>query len=678
MIKLPKRLSAYVALVSALVCMGAGNAFAAPPPGWTIIDLTTLGGTVSYPAAINDSGRVVGDSQTAAGDTHGFYWTQATGMVNLPPLGGTFSTAVAVNASGQAAGISSTTAGAQHAVRWSATGVPTDVTPTAIDSSAIAINAGGAVAGTMTVGANLRAFYWSGSGGVTTIPTLTGGTYNFATGMNASGQVVGYSGFTGNREHAFSWTPAGGVVDLGAVANTDTQANAVNDNGQVAGYYAPNADTKQAFSWTAGTRTLIGAASPFTTALAISPTGQVVGANPAAADSTMQQAFSWTAAGGLVQIPTLGGSIASASSVNAAGEVVGNSTITDDMAGRAFFWTAAGGTIDLGTIAGNDSFATAISGNGQVVGTTTVGDETHAVLWMRGDATPPVVTPTVAGTAGLNGWYTSDVTVTWAISDPQTPAQPATCAPTVVSADTSGVTVTCASTSAGGTTTQSVTIRRDATAPVVAFAAHPAGYVADQRIVIACTASDATSGIATTCQGINLAASSLPLGKNTRTTTATDMAGNTTTASTTFTIVAVGQTPPSAIVQPNGTLTPATPGTPRSRTRVATALSPKIKGVGSTVRVTLKAPAGAIASGAIQLKAKLAAGKKAKLKGVGSKAFKLTSGQTKTFTVALTKAGKARLASLGKLKITVVIAAKDAAGKVKPTTRTLTLKVVKK
>jgi probable HAF family extracellular repeat protein len=675
MIKLLKRLSTCITLCIALVCITAGGASAAPPPGWTVIDLTTLGGTVSYPAAINDSGRVVGDSQTAAGDTHGFYWTQATGMVNLPPLGGTFSTAVAVNASGQAAGISSTAAGAQHAVRWSATGVPTDITPTAIDSSAIAINASGAVAGTMTVGVNLRAFYWSGSGTAVQIPTLTGGTYNFATGMNASGQVIGYSGFTGNREHAFSWTPAGGVVDLGAVANTDSQANAVNDNGQVVGYYAPNADAKQGFSWTAGTRTLIGAASPFTTALAVSPTGQVVGANPAAADSTMQQAFSWTAAGGLVQIPTLGGSIAFASSVNAAGEVVGNSTITDDMAGRAFFWTAAGGTIDLGTIAGNDSFATAISGNGQVVGTTTVGDETHAVLWMRGDATPPVVTPTVAGTAGLNGWYTSDVTVTWAISDPQTPAQPATCPPTVVSADTSGVPVTCASTSAGGTTTQSVTVRRDATAPVVAFAAHPAGYVADQKIVIPCTASDATSGIATTCQGINLAASSLPLGNNTRTTTATDMAGNTTTASTTFTIVAVGQTPPSAIVQPDGTITPATP---RSRVIVATALSPKLKAFGNAVRVTLRAPAGAIASGSIQLKAKLSAAGKAKLKGVGSKAFALTAGQTKTFTVALTKSGKARLARIGKLKITVVIAARDAAGKPKATTRTITLKVVKK
>ena len=57
--------------------------------------------------------------------------------------------------------------------------------------------------------------------------------------------------------------------------------------------------------------------------------------------------------------------------------------------------------------------------------------------------------------------------------------------------------------------------------------------------------------------------------------------------------------------------------------------------------VTLHAPAGATASGTIQLLAKLSSAKKAKLKLVGSKAFKLAAGQTKTFTIALNKSGKA-------------------------------------
>src|SRR4051812_3879876 len=38
------------------------------------------------------------------------------------------------------------------------------------------------------------------------------------------------------------------------------------------------------------------------------------------------------------------------------------------------------------------------------------------------DATPPVVEPTVSGTHGDNGWYTSDVDVTWSVSDPDSSA----------------------------------------------------------------------------------------------------------------------------------------------------------------------------------------------------------------------------------------------------------------
>jgi probable HAF family extracellular repeat protein len=675
MIILLKRLSACFGLLAALACITAGSAFAAPPPGWTATDLLTLGGATTYPSAINEAGRVVGDSQTAAGDIHGFFWTQAGGIVNLPPLGGAYSTATAVNASGQAAGTSSTAAGPQHAVRWPAAGgAPTDITPTASDSYAVAINASGAVAGTLTTAAGLqRAFYWSGSGAALELGTL-GGTYSIATGMNASGQVVGYSAIAGDlHEHAFLWTPGGTMVDVGG-GSTDSRANAVNDAGQVVGWAAPNADQKQAFSWTqAGGRVLFGAASASTMANAVSANGHVVGTAGTAEDPMVQSAFSWTAAGGLVPIATLGGASGIANGVNATGEVVGSSTIVDDNAGHGFFWSATGGLIDLGTLDGTESFATAVSANGQVVGNATVASgEIHGVVWTRTNATPPVVTPTVTGTLGLNGWYTSNVTVSWTVTDPETPPVHS-CTPTVVTADTTGMTVTCVATSTGGTTTQSVTVKRDATAPTVAFAAHPAGYSADQNIVFGCTASDATSGVLMLCQGVNVAASSLKLGANTRTTSASDNAGNVATATTTFTIVPVGVTPPTAIVNPNGTITPA----PRSRTVVATALSPKLKAARNAVRVTLKAPAGATASGVIQLKAKLAGGKKAKLKNVGSKAFKLTAGQTKTFTVALSKGGKSRLASIGKLKVSVVIAAKNAAGKPKATTRAITLTAVK-
>ena len=36
-----------------------------------------------------------------------------------------------------------------------------------------------------------------------------------------------------------------------------------------------------------------------------------------------------------------------------------------------------------------------------------------------GDPTPPVVTPVITGTLGLNGWYTSNVTVNWSVTNPE-------------------------------------------------------------------------------------------------------------------------------------------------------------------------------------------------------------------------------------------------------------------
>ena len=34
-----------------------------------------------------------------------------------------------------------------------------------------------------------------------------------------------------------------------------------------------------------------------------------------------------------------------------------------------------------------------------------------------GDSTPPIITPTITGTQ-VNGWYTSDVTITWSVKNP--------------------------------------------------------------------------------------------------------------------------------------------------------------------------------------------------------------------------------------------------------------------
>ena len=75
-----------------------------------------------------------------------------------------------------------------------------------------------------------------------------------------------------------------------------------------------------------------------------------------------------TAAGGMIDLGTLGGSTSQAESVNSLGHVVGRS-LTAGGQTHAFLWTPTGGMIDLGTVAGTTySAASDINDAGVVVG----------------------------------------------------------------------------------------------------------------------------------------------------------------------------------------------------------------------------------------------------------------------------------------------------------------------
>jgi probable HAF family extracellular repeat protein len=77
----------------------------------------------------------------------------------------------------------------------------------------------------------------------------------------------------------------------------------------------------------------------------------------------------------------------------------------------------------------------------------------------------------------------------------------------------------------------------DVTPPTISYSAHAADYTVDAHVSITCTASDAESGIASnTCAPIDGDAYVFGLGPHAYSATATDNAGNTATASTTFTV----------------------------------------------------------------------------------------------------------------------------------------------
>jgi TolB protein len=87
-----------------------------------------------------------------------------------------------------------------------------------------------------------------------------------------------------------------------------------------------------------------------------------------------------------------------------------------------------------------------------------------------GDTTPPVITPNVSGVLGNNGWYISNVQLSWSVVDNESAVTSQLgCGTQIVSSDTSGISFTCTATSTGGTSSQSVTIKRDATPPSITF-----------------------------------------------------------------------------------------------------------------------------------------------------------------------------------------------------------------
>ena len=120
------------------------------------------------------------------------------------------------------------------------------------------------------------------------------------------------------------------------------------------------------------------------------------------------------------------------------------------------------------------------------------------VAVFAGDPTPPVIVPTVAGQLGSNGWYTGDVTVTWSVIDPQSALVTSGCSLTTITADTSGTTLTCTATSDGGTSSASITVKRDATPPAVMCVPTPARlWPPNGKLVpvsVDMAVADATSG----------------------------------------------------------------------------------------------------------------------------------------------------------------------------------------
>ena len=233
-----------------------------------IVDVGTLGGSVSWAGTVNDRGQVVGASFNTVPDPFGnslaipspfgvgtqlraFLWEDGV-IKDLGTLGGPDSEAQYINERGQIVGQSLTNSMPNPPITAPAcmtAGIPTE-----------------------------HPFLWQGS--LIDLGSL-GGTCGYANWLTNRGQVVGTMTLAGDTmNHAFLWD-RGMLTDLGTLGGNNSEAYRANDAGQVVGRadFSPDSTNHHAFLWARGLMKDLGTPNGLacSTAEAINASAQIVG-----------------------------------------------------------------------------------------------------------------------------------------------------------------------------------------------------------------------------------------------------------------------------------------------------------------------------------------------------------------------------------------------------------------
>jgi probable HAF family extracellular repeat protein len=297
-------------------------------------------------------------------------------------------------------------------------------------ANGIAINAQGIfIAGVALGGA--ASTYEIGNTSGTTIFTAGAGAAN---AISSDGQVAVGHFLTAGEQHAFIWVvQPGSFHDLGTLGGATSVANAVNSDGTV---IVGQSDillgpVAHAFRWTqAGSMVDIGNFNGIdlltaSAATGVSADGTVVvgwsALTPGPSTSVPHVAFRWelggpgapsNGGGTMTALGSLGGFDSEANGVSADGNVVvGWSTTSVGTDKHAFRWVHDGGPYgggtmrDIGSLGAGDSIAYAVNANGSVV----VGQSANqAFRWTTIDGMKSIQALLTAANVNMSGWTLTD------------------------------------------------------------------------------------------------------------------------------------------------------------------------------------------------------------------------------------------------------------------------------
>jgi hypothetical protein len=340
---------------------------------------------------------------------------------DLGQFNGAAPTVTGMNASGELSGYVFGPSG-PRAVRYTAA-AGWEYLPgiSSVYSLAMGINDSGDVVGYHYNGAAFRAFRYVPGAGASFIEPLPGGTNTMGLGVDAAGNVVGQSdsadGVRGFR--AAPGLPALALPGLGGA----TTACGINAAGQIAGYSVNNDNQQHGIRVEADNQVTdivpFEGAAGMGFACAIDAAGRVGGR---ATNAGVFRAFVFDS-GSPVNVDTFPSSQQSNIEAVAAGVAVGWFVSGDDGAPHAFVHTADG-SLDLNTAIGSDSGwqldqAFAVNANGSIAGVGRLNGQPRVFRLSRtqtSDTTPPAITAISASPSSIEPPNNAMVTVTVSVS----------------------------------------------------------------------------------------------------------------------------------------------------------------------------------------------------------------------------------------------------------------------